>query len=103
MKLTYPTTLVLDALARGARHGFDVIDRTELPSGTVYPVLRRLERDGLAVAQWEEPAIAQREHRPPRRYYELTPAGHALCAEARRRYAGSVGIAPARPLRPERT
>ena len=29
------------------RHGFDIIDATELPSGTVYPILRRLERDSL--------------------------------------------------------
>ena len=45
MNLTYPTTLVLHALASGVRHGFDVIDATGLPSGTVYPILRRLERE----------------------------------------------------------
>ena len=45
MKLTYPTTLVLHALANGVRHGFDVIDATGLASGTVYPILRRLERE----------------------------------------------------------
>ena len=50
MNFTYPTTLVLHALANGFRHGFDIIDATELPSGTVYPILRRLERDSLVTA-----------------------------------------------------
>jgi hypothetical protein len=35
MNLTGPTTLVLHALTNGARYGFDVIDATGLPSGTV--------------------------------------------------------------------
>ena len=46
--LTLPTALVLHALARGFRYGFDIMDATGLPSGTIYPILRRLERDGLA-------------------------------------------------------
>ena len=86
MNFTYPTTLVLHALANGIRHGFDIIDATELPSGTVYPILRRLERDGLVTADWEDHAIARNEQRPPRRYYELTSAGHAVLADARARF-----------------
>ena len=46
MKLTYPTALVLQALASGYHYGFDIMDATGLPSGTVYPVLRRLETGG---------------------------------------------------------
>ena len=103
MKLTHPTTLVLEALARGARYGFDVIDRTELPSGTVYPILRRLERDGCALGRWEDVAIAQDERRPPRRYYELTAAGRALLAEARQRQARNAATSRTRTLRPERS
>ena len=83
MNLTYPTTLVLHALAAGIRHGFDVIDATGLASGTVYPILRRLEREGLVSGSWEDVAIAQHEQRPPRRYYELTAGGRQLAAEAR--------------------
>jgi PadR family transcriptional regulator, regulatory protein PadR len=86
MNLTYPTTLVLHALANGVRHGFDVIDACELASGTVYPILRRLEREGFVSAQWEDAAIAHAEQRPPRRYYELTPAGRAVLETALARY-----------------
>lgn len=86
MKLTYPTALVLRALARGFHHGFDIMDATGLPSGTVYPILRRLDREGLLESAWEKQADAQREQRPPRRYYEITGAGEALLAAATERY-----------------
>jgi PadR family transcriptional regulator, regulatory protein PadR len=86
MNLTHPTTLVLHALAHGLRHGFDVIDATGLASGTVYPILRRLEREGLVSGSWEDAAIAQEEQRPPRRYYEVTPAGRAMLETALARY-----------------
>jgi PadR family transcriptional regulator, regulatory protein PadR len=87
MNLTYPTTLVLHALANGVRHGFDVIDATGLASGTVYPILRRLERETLVSAAWEDAAIAQEQQRPPRRYYELTSAGRSVLEAASARYA----------------
>jgi PadR family transcriptional regulator PadR len=80
------TALVLDALARGSRHGFDILDATGLPSGTVYPILRRLELDGCVTSKWEAVKIAQQGQRPPRRYYALTSAGDALVADARARF-----------------
>jgi DNA-binding PadR family transcriptional regulator len=66
----------------------------------VYPILRRLEREALVSAAWEDAAIAQSEQRPPRRYYELTAAGEAVLQTARARYRvpGSV-TARARRLR----
>ena len=104
MNLTGPTTLVLQALANGVRHGFDVIDVTELPSGTVYPILRRLEREALVSAQWEHSAIAREEKRPPRRYYELTAAGKAILETALGRYRVPNTLASrARRLRPARS
>ena len=75
MNLTYPTALVLQALARGYHYGFDIMDATALPSGTVYPILRRLDREALVTARWEASRLAQREQRPARRYYELTATG----------------------------
>jgi len=77
--------LVLQALAHGHRHGFDIMRATHLPSGTVYPLLRRLEGSGLVASHWEDPAEAHRQGRPVRRYYEPTPAGIAALAEARER------------------
>ena len=84
--MTYQTALVLEALAAGRHHGFDIMDATDLPSGTVYPILRRLEDQGLVRARWEREAVARREQRPPRRYYELTAAGVTRRAEARARF-----------------
>jgi DNA-binding PadR family transcriptional regulator len=104
VNFTYPTTLVLHALAAGIRHGFDVIDATGLPSGTVYPILRRLERESLVSAAWEDAAIAHGEQRPPRRYYELTAAGTAALDMARARYRVPRSVAVrTRRLRPARS
>jgi DNA-binding PadR family transcriptional regulator len=78
-KLPRPLSLsavaVLDAITRRIRHGFDIMDATGLPSGTVYPILGRLERDGYVRSRWEAQITAFREKRPPRRYYEVTAAG----------------------------
>ena len=84
--LSTATALVLDALARGCRHGFDILDATGLASGTVYPILRRLEQDGLATSRWESARVAQQEQRPPRRYYLLTREGQDLVDTARARF-----------------
>ena len=99
MNLTLPTTVVLQALADGHCYGFDVMDRTGLPSGTVYPMLRRLEGEGLVQAGWEDHAAAQKELRPPRRYYELTAAGDALLAAGRARYRMPARTGRARALK----
>jgi DNA-binding PadR family transcriptional regulator len=74
--------LILSALSAGARDGLDVIDRTALSSGTVYPALRRMESGGLVEAEWEEEERAHGAGRPARRYYRLTSAGEAVLAEA---------------------
>jgi DNA-binding PadR family transcriptional regulator len=73
---------VLQALTAGARHGFDVINATGLPSGTVYPALARLEHEGLVESRWEAHKVAQKEKRPPRRYYDVTTAGDKILATA---------------------
>jgi DNA-binding PadR family transcriptional regulator len=84
--MTYVTATILQAVASGYRYGFDVIDATGLPGGTVYPALRRLEDAGHLSASWEKESIARAEPRPPRRYYELTRAGRAALAAAAERY-----------------
>jgi PadR family transcriptional regulator len=84
--LSYSATAILQAMANGYGYGFDIMDATGLPSGTVYPALRRMEAGGLIDSAWEKPAIAQREQRPPRKYYQLTRAGQHALAEAARRY-----------------
>ena len=84
--LTYSTTVILQAVANGYLYGFDIIDITGMPGGTVYPALRRLDDAGYLVSTWEKPSIAQAEPRPPRKYYELTRAGREALAEAVKRY-----------------
>jgi PadR family transcriptional regulator PadR len=73
--LSPATMAVLSAIASHVRHGFDIMDATGLPSGTVYPILGRLERANLLKARWESSTVARREKRPTRRYYEITGAG----------------------------
>jgi PadR family transcriptional regulator PadR len=84
--MTYQTALVLEALAAGRHHGFDIMDATDLPSGTVYPILRRIEDEGLVRSKWERESVAKHEQRPARRYYDLTSAGVAQLTEARARF-----------------
>jgi PadR family transcriptional regulator len=84
--LSYSATAILQAVSNGYQYGFDIMDMTGLPSGTVYPALRRLEDAGLVVSKWEKHEIAQRELRPPRKYYELTRDGNEALAEAVKRY-----------------
>jgi DNA-binding PadR family transcriptional regulator len=99
MRLTYPTALVLQALLQGHHHGFDVMDATGLPSGTVYPILRRLDAEGLVRSRWEKEGVARREQRPPRRYYELTALGRDIAAEAANRYRAMQDVTAAASAR----
>lgn len=85
-KLGYATVSILSALRSGARYGLDIMAKTELPSGTVYPTLGRLEARGYVRSAWEAAALAEREGRPRRRYYSVTPAGTRALAEALREF-----------------
>jgi DNA-binding PadR family transcriptional regulator len=93
--LSPATTAVLKAVADRVRHGFDIMDATGLASGTVYPILGRLERANLLKARWEAPGVAQREKRPPRRYYEITGAGSRTLSRSISYYRNLGGMLPA--------
>lgn len=86
LRMTYATAAVLQALAAGYRHGFDIVEAIGVRGGTVYPLLRRLEERGLVSAEWEEPEVGRQEGRPSRRYYRLTPAAAPFVELAHRRY-----------------
>ena len=92
--LTYPTGIVLQAISRGYRYGFDIMDASGLPDGTVYPALRRLEHAGCLSSEWEDRTAAKKEKRPPRRYYRLTPDGQEALAAALDRFPGLEMIIP---------
>ena len=78
--------LLLASLEAGPRHGYAIMEalragsggHVDLPTGTVYPALRRLERAGLIHGTWSAGGGRQR------RVYELTPAGRGALAAERR-------------------
>ena len=92
--LSYTALFVLQAVAQGHRFGFDIMDVTQLPSGTVYPALRRLEAFGFVGSDWEADAKARRQARPRRRYYELTAAGRRMLSVADSRYRAVQALFP---------
>jgi DNA-binding PadR family transcriptional regulator len=61
------------------RYGYDLMKETRLLSGTVYPLLMRLNDQGLVEAEWREPV---QPGRPPRHAYRLTASGLALAHAA---------------------
>ncbi|WP_263355753.1 PadR family transcriptional regulator [Acidicapsa ligni] len=85
-KLSHTVAIILKALSLGYQFGFEIMEVTGLPSGTVYPALRRLERDEFVSSNWEAEEDALKEQRPARRYYSLTRAGKEAESTATRRY-----------------
>jgi DNA-binding PadR family transcriptional regulator len=85
-RLTHITALILHAIDAGFVYGFSIMEMTGLPSGTVYPAVRRMEEDQLIRSRWERQAIADREQRPPRKYYQLTNTGKIALEASRKRY-----------------
>jgi DNA-binding PadR family transcriptional regulator len=85
-KLSHTAAMILQAVEAGFVYGFSIMEMTGLPSGTVYPAMRRLERDDLIRSQWERQSIADEEQRPPRKYYKITAAGRNTLEASRKRY-----------------
>ena len=101
--MTGPLERVLGAfLADPAapRYGYDLMKAARLPSGTLYPLLARLEQQKLVSSAWETP---QEEGQRPRKYYQLTAEGIRTArlelaqASARRQPAPAHPGHPARP------
>lgn len=90
--------LLLGLLARREMYGYEIVSelrsRTDavldLPEGTVYPALRRLERQGLITGRWAETSDA-----PRRRYYALTRHGQAALAAGRHQWQRFAAAAEA--------
>ena len=79
--------LVLSILAEGESYGYAILKRVEQLSkgelswseGMLYPVLHRLEREGLIAARWSESEAGRK-----RKYYRLLPAGRKRLQQERR-------------------
>lgn len=65
---------LLDA-GSGWSYGYDLCSTTGIKSGTLYPLLIRLESQGYLEAEWQQPVASGR---PPRHVYRLTAAGRQL-------------------------
>jgi PadR family transcriptional regulator, regulatory protein PadR len=103
VKLTRPLERVLKVMVTdpaAPHYGYDLMKAAKLPSGTLYPMLARLQQEGLVDSEWE----AQRPDaggRPPRKYYRLTGEGLRVArlelAQASRLAARRVGHGATRP------
>lgn len=83
LRVTHRVNAVLQALAAAPEegmYGFQLLNVSEVPASTLYPVLDRLERHGFATSTWESsnPTVAGR---PRRLYWKLTPKGYDLAKE----------------------
>src|ERR671917_1048219 len=83
-KMTLPTQLVLRAMVADPTremYGLEIGQAAELASGTIHPILARLEGCGWLESRWEDvdPRVEQR---PRRRYYRFTPDGVELSRAA---------------------
>jgi PadR family transcriptional regulator PadR len=100
-RMTLPTQFVLEAFLSDPRqelYGIEVSLAAGMPSGTVHPILARLEGVGWLESWWED-IDPRAEGRPMRRYYRLTGAGQvrarSAVARAHQPRAARLGLRPA--------
>ena len=98
--MTLPTQLVLrELLSDPARemYGLEICAAAGLPSGTIHPILARLEKVGWLRSRWEDVDPAA-QGRPRRRYYSLDPNSLGLVQAAiQRADASASALARLRP------
>lgn len=99
-RMTLPTQLVLATLLENPAaelYGLEICSAAGLPSGTIHPILARLERVGWLTSRWEE-IDPKAEGRPRRRYYRINPESVALVRAAlARAHASAARLHRLRP------
>jgi PadR family transcriptional regulator, regulatory protein PadR len=98
--MTLTTQLVLRALLEQPAqemYGLEICAKAGLPSGTIHPILARLEKAEWLESSWED-ADPREEGRPRRRYYKLSPDGAVRARDALARATATA--AALRRLRP---
>lgn len=98
-RMTLTVQLVLRALLEHPTrdtYGLQICRATGLPSGTVHPILGRLEGLGWLESSWED-IDPQKEGRPQRRYYRLSPHGADSARNALARAHSSIDKLQVRP------
>ena len=108
VKMTGPVQQVLRAMLEDPavlRYGLEISKRAGLETGTLYPVMARLEGVGWVESSWEDPDLGISDGRPRRRYYQLTKDGAeqarlalAEISARREKRRSSLGAAEPGPL-----
>lgn len=81
LRLSWQGLRILNLLLSGPLAGADVLEWTEMQSGTVYPLLKRMAEEGIVVGRWERRSPKELS-RPRRRLYRLTTAGRRYAEQA---------------------
>ena len=87
--------MMLSILAEGESYGYRIISRVQKLSkgqmnwttGTLYPLLHRLEKEGLVESFWRESPEGRR-----RKYYRLTPQGHEALVHEKQQWLDVHGM-----------
>lgn len=106
LKMTGPVQQVLRAMLEDAavpRYGLEISKQAGLETGTLYPIMARLEGVGWVESHWEDPELSIGDGRPRRRYYQLTKDGAEqarvalaeISARGERRRSSLAGAQPA--------
>ena len=97
IRLTSTTVQVLEVLRAhpGQVYGLEVATKTGLMTGTVYPILSRLERAGWVKGEWDTADTRG----PRKRFYELTPPARVEVAELLDARAAAFAEAQRRAVR----
>ena len=83
--LSLASALILEAVSNGHGYGFDIMEATGLPSGTIYPALRRLEASKLIRSDYVASAAAESQG-PPRKCFRITAEGKRSLEAASKRF-----------------
>jgi PadR family transcriptional regulator PadR len=95
VRITIQVLAVLDALLGNQdRYGFELCQHTRLKSGTLYPILARLEQAGWITSEWESDVGRGG---PRRRYYRLTGEGATAARDELARLPNSRRVRTSAP------
>jgi PadR family transcriptional regulator PadR len=99
LRMTQPTQAVLRALQSkpaAEMYGLEIGAMAGLPSGTIHPILARLEKAGWVDSRWEDVNPSEK-GRPRRRYYRLSPEGAEYARSALARASQRTAALRLRP------
>jgi PadR family transcriptional regulator PadR len=83
--LSLASAIILRAIGSGHCYGFQIMEATGLPSGTIYPALRRLEAAGLIRSDFDATTAVESQG-PPRKYFRVTADGKRALRAAGERF-----------------